>query len=70
MTRENQRKWSSTATYAVAVGPRAPIRRGSSRASTIPQLSAESSAMLAARWERPSASRTSRSVKGCPRAIR
>ena len=61
---------SPTATYAVPAGPRRPTRRGSDTRSTMPHASASVSARLAARWDRPSASRISRSVRGTFRTIR
>ena len=63
MTRPNHCQWSPTARYAAPAGPRRPTRRGSETRSTIPHDSASARARLAARWDRPSASRTSRSVE-------
>ena len=58
------RQWSPTAWYAVPAGPRRPTRRGSAMRSTRPHDSASARARLAARWDSPRASRTSRSVSG------
>ena len=62
-TRWNQRQRSPTTRQATAGGPGACSTRGSSTRSTRRHSSSSPSAREAARWLRPSASRTSRSVR-------